>query len=99
MFEPVRMIPLFTNCSSCIITSASRACEGVRSKTFAMPLMCRHLASAEAAASRSAPFKNTLGLSRFPYFELLLKTSWVKGTPIASNMVAYRIYPKYRDAC
>jgi hypothetical protein len=38
-------------------------------------------------------FQKTLGASRFPYFELLLKTSWVKGTPIDSSIVAYRIYP------
>ena len=38
-------------------------------------------------------FQETLGASRFPYFELLLKTSWVKGTPIDSSVVAYRTYP------
>jgi hypothetical protein len=38
-------------------------------------------------------FLKTLGASRFPYFELLLKTSWVKGTPIDSSIVAYRTYP------
>jgi hypothetical protein len=43
--------------------------------------------------TQMAEFKKMLGVSKFPYFELLLKTSWVKGTPIASNIVAYRIYP------
>jgi len=38
-------------------------------------------------------FQRTLGVSKLPYFELLLKTSWVKGTPIDSRIVAYRIYP------
>jgi hypothetical protein len=43
--------------------------------------------------TQMADFKKMLGVSRFPYFELLLKTTWVRGTPIASNIVAYRIYP------
>lgn len=38
-------------------------------------------------------FQKTLGVSKFPYFELLLRTSWVKGTPIDSNVVAFRTYP------
>jgi len=38
-------------------------------------------------------FQKTLGASRLPYFELLLRTSWVKGTPIDSSIVAYRTYP------
>jgi hypothetical protein len=38
-------------------------------------------------------FQRVLGVSRLPYFELLLKTSWVKGTPIASSIAAYRTYP------
>jgi hypothetical protein len=38
-------------------------------------------------------FQRTLGVSRLPYFELLLKTAWVKGTPIDSSIVAYRTYP------
>jgi hypothetical protein len=37
-------------------------------------------------------FQRALGASRLPYFELLLKTSWVKGTPIDSSIVAYRTY-------
>lgn len=38
-------------------------------------------------------FQKILRVSKFPYFELLLKTSWVKGTPIDSNVIAYRTYP------
>ncbi len=38
-------------------------------------------------------FQRALGVSKLPYFELLLKTSWVKGTPIDSSIVAYRTYP------
>lgn len=30
---------------------------------------------------------------RFPYFELLLKTTLIKGTPLSSSIIAYRIYP------
>jgi hypothetical protein len=37
-------------------------------------------------------FQRTLGVPKLPYFELLLKTSWVKGTPIDSSIVAYRTY-------
>jgi len=44
--------------------------------------------------TQMADLKKKLGESRFPFFELLLKTSWVKGTPIASNIVGYRIYPE-----
>lgn len=43
--------------------------------------------------SRMADFKKMIGVSRLPYFELLLKTSWVRGTPINSTIVAYRTYP------
>lgn len=42
--------------------------------------------------SRMADFKKMIGVSRLPYFELLLKTSWVKGTPINSTIMAYRTY-------
>ena len=44
--------------------------------------------------TQMAEFKKKLAASTFPYFELLLKTSWVRGTPIASNIVGYRIYPE-----
>jgi len=37
-------------------------------------------------------FLQKLHVSKFPYFELLLKTSWIKGTPISSSIVAYRTY-------
>lgn len=43
--------------------------------------------------ARLADFKKMAGVSKLPYFELLLKTSWIKGTPIDSSIVAYRIYP------
>jgi hypothetical protein len=39
-----------------------------------------------------ADLRKTLGTAKVPYFELLLKTSWVKGTPINSTIVAYRTY-------
>jgi hypothetical protein len=34
-----------------------------------------------------------LHVTTLPYFELLLKTSWVKGTPISTTIEAYRTYP------
>lgn len=37
-------------------------------------------------------FQRTLGVSRLPYFEILLKTSWVRGAPIGSSIIAYRTY-------
>jgi hypothetical protein len=42
--------------------------------------------------ARMADFKKLIGVSKLPYFELLLKTSWVKGTPINSTIVSYRTY-------
>lgn len=44
--------------------------------------------------SQMSGFKKMLGSPNFPYFELLIKTSWVKGTPINSSIVAFRTYPK-----
>jgi hypothetical protein len=38
-------------------------------------------------------FQNMLHVTTLPYFELLLKTSWVKGTPISTTIEAYRTYP------
>jgi hypothetical protein len=38
-------------------------------------------------------FEKTLGESEMPYFEVLLKTSQVRGTPITASVVAYRTYP------
>jgi len=42
--------------------------------------------------AKLSAFQRTLGVSRIPYFELLLKTSWIKGTPIDSSIVASRTY-------
>ena len=38
-------------------------------------------------------FKNTLHSNGLPYFEILLRTSQARGTPITASVVAYRIYP------
>ena len=38
-------------------------------------------------------FLKTLNVTRFPYFEVLLKTAQVKGTPLSTTLVAYRTYP------
>ena len=43
--------------------------------------------------SEMSGFKKMLRVARLPYFEILLKTSWVKGTPINSAVIAYRTYP------
>jgi hypothetical protein len=37
--------------------------------------------------------RNTFGVSRFPYFEILLKTSRLSGTFFDAELVAYRTYP------
>ena len=37
-------------------------------------------------------FQKTLHAAKFPYFEVLLKTSQVRGTPLSTTLVAYRIY-------
>jgi len=37
-------------------------------------------------------FRKTLHADRFPYFEVLLKTSQLNGTPLHAELVAYRIY-------
>ncbi|MDR3792321.1 MAG: hypothetical protein P4L03_02975 [Terracidiphilus sp.] len=42
--------------------------------------------------TKMADFKKMIAASKLPYFELLLKTSIVKGTPISSSIVAYRTY-------
>ncbi len=39
-------------------------------------------------------FKSLLHGSRFPYFEVLLKISAVRGTPLTVTVQAYRTYPK-----
>jgi hypothetical protein len=38
-------------------------------------------------------FQKLLHAARFPYFEVLLKTSQVRGTPLSTTLVAYRTYP------
>jgi hypothetical protein len=38
-------------------------------------------------------FKSTLHLRKFPYFEVLLKTSRLSGTSFSADPLAYRIYP------
>ncbi|MFZ0336835.1 MAG: hypothetical protein WAL45_02305, partial [Terracidiphilus sp.] len=38
-------------------------------------------------------FEKTLHSNGMPYFEVLLKTSQARGTPITASVVAYRIYP------
>jgi hypothetical protein len=42
---------------------------------------------------RMSSFLKTLGSARFPYFEVLLKTSQVNGTPFTATVEAYRAYP------
>lgn len=38
-------------------------------------------------------FQKTLHVTKLPYFDVLLKTSQVKGTPLSTTLVAYRTYP------
>lgn len=38
-------------------------------------------------------FQEKLHSGKLPYFEVLLKVSWVNGAPITSSIEAYRIYP------
>jgi len=38
-------------------------------------------------------FKRMLHVDSLPYFNVLLKTSLVRGTPISANIIAYRAYP------
>jgi len=38
-------------------------------------------------------FQRMLHVTRLPYFDVLLKTSQVKGTPLSTTLVAYRTYP------
>lgn len=42
--------------------------------------------------SQLASFQKRLNVSRFPYFEVLLKTSQVTGTPLTATVEAYRIH-------
>jgi len=39
-------------------------------------------------------FRKILNAERFPYFEVLLKTSRLSGTSLSSEIVAYRTYPR-----
>jgi hypothetical protein len=41
-------------------------------------------------------FRNTLHVQKFPYFEVLLKTSRLSGTSFSAEVVAYRTYPGLR---
>lgn len=45
------------------------------------------------SADQFAAFKNMLHTTQLPYFEVLLKTSQVRGTPLTATVEAYRIYP------
>jgi hypothetical protein len=38
-------------------------------------------------------FRKLIHSDKFPYFEVLLKTSQVRGTPLSTTLVAYRTYP------
>jgi hypothetical protein len=38
-------------------------------------------------------FQKLLHTARFPYFEVLLRTSQVRGTPLSTTLVAYQTYP------
>ena len=45
------------------------------------------------SADQFAAFKNLLHTTQLPYFEVLLKTSQVRGTPLTATIEAYRTYP------
>lgn len=38
-------------------------------------------------------FQDRLGVSTLPYFEVLLKTTKLVGTPLAAEVIAYRTFP------
>jgi hypothetical protein len=42
---------------------------------------------------RLSNFRNLLHVTKLPYFEVLLKVSWISGTPLNATIVAYRTYP------
>jgi len=42
---------------------------------------------------RLSNFRNMLHVTKLPYFEVLLKVSWISGTPLNATIVAYRTYP------
>ena len=43
---------------------------------------------------RMSSFRKTLHASKLPYFEVLLKTSHVRATPLTTAIETYRTYPK-----
>jgi len=43
-----------------------------------------------------AGFKKTLNRQKLPYFEVLLKVSSVRNTPLTASIEAYRTYPDLR---
>lgn len=43
--------------------------------------------------SQLSNFLKRLNTNKFPYFEVLLKTSQVRGTPLTESIEAYRVYP------
>jgi hypothetical protein len=45
---------------------------------------------------RMSNFKKLLQMPKFPYFEILLKVSSVKGTPLTGMIETYRVYPKLK---
>lgn len=40
-----------------------------------------------------AKFQDKLGVKKLPYFEVLLRTTHLSGTPFGAEVVAYRVYP------
>jgi hypothetical protein len=48
------------------------------------------------SGSQMQNLRNTFGMQRFPYFEVLLKTSRLSGTFFDAELVAYRTYPNLR---
>jgi hypothetical protein len=53
-------------------------------------------AAAEFLASNQdlQRFLTSLRVKKFPYFEILLKTSRLSGTSFSSELLAYRTYPE-----
>jgi hypothetical protein len=45
------------------------------------------------SADQFTAFRNMLHTTQLPYFEVLLKTSQVRGTPLTATVEAYRVYP------
>jgi hypothetical protein len=55
-------------------------------------------AAAEFLASEDqmSKFRSTIHADKFPYFEVLLKTSRLSGTSFNAEVIAYRIHPEFR---